>query len=163
MRPTLTLQPLVQSHLGQVLKVYQQCQDFLALGPQPQASREMVLADWQHAQAEGSRFCGIFLGGELVGVADYLSAGFENQPQAGYVGLLMIAAPFRSAGLGREVVAELEAEMRRQGAGQSWVHVQVNNPLGLRFWERLGYRVYGPPALQPDGTTCVPLEKHLSD
>ena len=37
--------------------------------------------------------------------------------------------------------------------------VQVNNPEGLRFWQKNGYRIVGEPELQTDQTTTLRLRK----
>ena len=42
------------------LEVYRRCEDFLALGPEPKASLEMVLADLEISRQEGGCFCGIY-------------------------------------------------------------------------------------------------------
>ncbi|MFC2035818.1 hypothetical protein ACFLUJ_06835 [Chloroflexota bacterium] len=39
--------------------------------------------------------------------------------------------------------------------------VQVNNPSGLRFWQKNGYRIMGEPELQSDLTTVFHLRKDL--
>jgi hypothetical protein len=50
-----SIRPVVQSEpeLRRVLAVYQQCEDFLALGPVATASLEMVKADLALSQQEG--------------------------------------------------------------------------------------------------------------
>ena len=57
---SLEIHSVTQADLGAILHVYQQCEDFLALGPVPTASMEMVLKDIEVSQSEGSRFCGIY-------------------------------------------------------------------------------------------------------
>ena len=47
------IRPIAEDDLEAILAVYRQCEDFLALGPQPQASPEMVAADMRQSQAEG--------------------------------------------------------------------------------------------------------------
>jgi GNAT superfamily N-acetyltransferase len=157
--------PLTLSDALRVLTVYRQCEDFLALGPVATASLEMVLTDMRHSQAEGGIFCGIVLDShpqELAGVLDYLPAGFEGDPHTAFLELLMIAAPYRNAGLGAAVVAWLEERLRATpevhflGSG-----VQVNNPGGIRFWQRMGFRITGPGVDYPDQTTAYPLLKEL--
>ena len=150
--------------LAALLEVYRQCEDFLALGPQPHASLEMVLADLDASQTAGSLYCGIYLcpSDELVGVADYLLAGFEGNPQHAFLELLMIAQPFRAHGLGNRIVAGLETEIRKDPQVSAIrLGVQVNNPAALRFWQRCGYRIIRPPNLLPDQTIGCLLEKQL--
>ena len=46
-----------EADLMAVLEVYRQCEDFLALGPVPTASLEMVQSDLEHSKEEGGVFC----------------------------------------------------------------------------------------------------------
>jgi ribosomal protein S18 acetylase RimI-like enzyme len=127
--------------LEAVLEVYRQCEDFLALGPVATASMVMVLSDLEISKGYGGTFCGIYTAeGEMIGVLDTVQAGFEGDPRAAYLTLLMIAAPYRDRIL----------------AG-----VQVNNPGAMRFWQRMGYRIVSEPKLHSDGTTAVDLRKDL--
>lgn len=148
--------------LAAVLEVYRQCEDFLALGPQPQASPEMVQADLDLSQSSGGIFCGIFAGpaDEMIGVVDYIPAGFEGNRQCAFIELLMIARPFRSRGLGYQIVAGLEAEICKDPLISAIrLGCQINNPGGIRFWQRCGYRITGPAVDYPDQTTAYPMEK----
>jgi ribosomal protein S18 acetylase RimI-like enzyme len=145
-----------------LLEVYRQCEDFLALGPQPHASPEMVQADLDLSQSAGGIFCGIFLcpADEMIGVADYIPCGFEGNRQHAFIELLMIAQPFRSQGLGYRIVAELEGIVRKAPQITAIrLGCQINNPKGIRFWQCCGYRITGPAVSYPDQTTAYPLEK----
>jgi ribosomal protein S18 acetylase RimI-like enzyme len=148
--------------LAALLEVYQQCEDFLALGPQPHASPEMVQADLDLSQSAGGLFCGIYLcaSDELIGVADYIPAGFEGNRQHAFIELLMIAQPFRSHGLGKRIVAELEVIIRKDPLITAIrLGCQVTNLGAMRFWQRCGYRMIGPPTLYPDQTIGRLMEK----
>ena len=164
LRYTLRMQihPITDSDLPAVLEVYRQCEDFLALGPNPHASLEMVAADRNLSRSQGGEFCGLFAeDGALLGILDFVRAGFEGNPACGFLELLMIAAPQRGAGLGAQALAWLEAELRVAGVTRLRAGVQVNNPGAVRFWQRMGFRITGPAELLGDGTTCVPLEKEI--
>ena len=148
--------------LAALLEVYRQCEDFLALGPQPHASPEMVQADLDLSQKAGGIFCGIILcpSNEMIGVADYIPCGFEGNRHHAFIELLMIGKPFRSHGLGYRVVAELETEICKDPQITAIrLGCQVNNPGGGRFWQRCGYRIIGPPTQYPDQTTGCLFEK----
>jgi ribosomal protein S18 acetylase RimI-like enzyme len=159
------IRPLKQRDVDTVLEVYRQCEDFLALGPVPTASLDMVLEDMGHSLREGSLFCGIFLpDGQMVGVVDYLSGGYQSDPQLACLYLLMIAVPYRGRGLGQAVVAEVERAIRAQpGATAIIAGVQVNNPRAVQFWLRQGYRITSGPTRMPDRTTVYSLRKDLRE
>lgn len=144
-----------------MLEVYRQCEDFLALGPQPVATMTMVQQDIAHAQQEGGVFCGVYTaGGKMIGVVDYLPYHFAGEVQAAFISLLMIAAPFRGRGIGSAIVARVEAEIRRdERVGAILLAVQVNNAPALRFWQKRGYGVVSEPQLQADQTVTVLLRK----
>jgi GNAT superfamily N-acetyltransferase len=148
--------------LAAMLEVYRQCEDFLALGPQPHASLEMVLADLDLSHKGGGIFYGIYLNPSfvMIGVADYIPSGFEGIRQQAFIELLMIAKPFRGRGLGKQIVADLEAEICEDALiTVIRTGCQINNPGGIRFWQRCGYRITGPAVDYPDQTTAYPMEK----
>jgi ribosomal protein S18 acetylase RimI-like enzyme len=149
--------------LEAVLEVYRQCEDFLALGPVATASMVMVLSDLEISKGYGGTFCGIYTAeGEMIGVLDTVQAGFEGDPRAAYLTLLMIAAPYRDRGVGEGVVRAWEAEIRKDPqVDRILAGVQVNNPGAMRFWQRMGYRIVSEPKLHSDGTTAVDLRKDL--
>ncbi len=161
------IRPITDSDLPAVLEVYRQCEDFLALGPDPHASLEMVAKDRQLSAQEGGIYCGIFhenttlnLTGSriMVGILDY-TPNYLGEPDAAFIELLMVAAPYRGRGLGEQAVRWLVSALE-SGAGQIRLYaaVQVNNPAAIRFWQRMGFRITSPAALQPDSTTTYPIE-----
>jgi ribosomal protein S18 acetylase RimI-like enzyme len=155
-----TLRPVNEADLDDMLAVYRQCEDFLALGPVPVASMEMVRTDWRVSQEHGGIYCGIYdPGGGLMGVLDVIPVEADG---AAYLELLMIAAPCRSGGLGTAVLRALEAElMQRYRVSTIRAGVQANNPGAIRFWLRQGFTITGEAALMADGTTAFPLCKVL--
>lgn len=157
------IRPITRADLRAVLEVYRQCEDFLALGPVPTASMEMVLKDIEHSQAAGGMFCGIYTAaGSLAGIIDYVPGGFEGKPQLACLSLLMLARPFRKQGLGRAVVAAIENEIKKDPRVSAILSgVQVNNPPAVQFWQKNGYRIVSGPKLLPDQTTVFDLRKDL--
>jgi ribosomal protein S18 acetylase RimI-like enzyme len=159
----LEIRPVSQDDLDAVLEVYQQCEDFLALGPIATASMEMVLQDTEISRREGGIFCGIYTpGGKMTGVVDYVPNNYRGNPQTAFLSLLMIAAPFRNQGIGRAVVDAVENEIRQDAQVTTILSgVQVNNPQAVQFWLRNGYRIVSEPKLYPDQTTAVDLQKDV--
>jgi GNAT superfamily N-acetyltransferase len=156
--------PPGEHQLAEVLTVYQQCEDFLALGPVPRASLEMVLADIAHSRAEGGIFCGVYLAEDktMIGVLDYVPFGYEGDPQQACLLLLMLGAPWRSSGLGAEAANWVEAQVRQAGRARCILSgVQVNNPQAQRFWLRQGYQIISAAQDMGDGTVAYPLRKDL--
>jgi ribosomal protein S18 acetylase RimI-like enzyme len=161
---TIEIHPIAQDDLDAALDVYRQCEDFLALGPVPTASMEMVLKDIEISKAEGGIFCGIYTANrEMIGVIDYVPSHYKGEPQTAFLELLMIAAPFRKQGIGKAVVEAFEDEIRKYpGVNTILSGVQVNNPQAMQFWQRNGYRIVSEPILHPDQTTAVDLRKELT-
>jgi ribosomal protein S18 acetylase RimI-like enzyme len=160
------IRPIEQSEaeLARVLAVYRQCEDFLALGPVATASAEMVAADLALSRQEGGTFCAIeaMESGEMVGVVDFVCAGFESDPELAFLSLLIIAAPHRNRGLGAAVVRGVEDAIRRDGRVRAIRSgVQVNNPDGIRFWQRMGYKIISGAEPQVDGTVAFRLWKKI--
>ena len=162
---TFEIRPIAQEDLGAVLEVYRQCEDFLALGPVPTASMEMVLKDLEISKEEGGIFCGIFSqDGKMIGVIDYVPRDYKGDPDCAYLALLMIGAPYRSQGLGQAVVEAFEDEIRKDARIKTIMSgVQVNNPQAIKFWQRQGYRIVSGPILHSDQTTAFDLRKDLEE
>jgi ribosomal protein S18 acetylase RimI-like enzyme len=160
---SLEIRPVSPNNLDAVLEVYQQCEDFLALGPVATASMEMVLKDLEISKNDGGIFCGIYTAdGKMVGVVDYVPHHYHDNPRAAYLALLMIASSFRSQGIGKAVVDAVENEIRKDAqVNVIFSGVQVNNPRAVRFWQRNGYRIVSEPKLHPDQTTAVDLQKDI--
>ncbi|GIL14678.1 MAG: hypothetical protein BroJett038_33980 [Chloroflexota bacterium] len=157
-----SLRPVTADDLPAVLAVYQQSEDFLALGTAA-ASPETVQKDLALSAEAGGIFYGIFdRDGLMRGVLDVIPAGFGGERFHAFIELLMIAQPYRGAGLGARVLAHIEQSLYRDHHARAVLAaVQTNNPAALRFWARQGYNTIGAPELQPDGTTTVMLRKTL--
>jgi ribosomal protein S18 acetylase RimI-like enzyme len=151
--------------LSAVLHVYQQCEDFLVLGPKPTASMSMVLEDVETSRRSKGAFCGVFSGdGVMIGVVDFVPGNFEGNPHIAFFSLLMIAPSFRNREMGAEIVKLVENEIKKDAQVTEILSaVQTNNPKALRFWQRNGYRIVGEPQVQPDHTTTLRLQKDLTD
>lgn len=158
------IHPVTQDDLEGVLAVYQQCEDFLALGPVSTASMEMVLKDIEISRAENGVFCGIYTAhGKMIGILDYVPNNYRGEPAAAFLELLMIAAPYRNLGIGSAVVAAVEKKIRIDAEVSTiFSGVQVNNPQAVQFWQRNGYRIVSEPKLHPDQTTAVDIRKDFN-
>jgi len=159
--PALSVLPFAEGDLPEVLRVYKQCEDFLALGPVATASMEMVREDIRHSREEGGSYCVIrTAAGETAGILDFVPR--HGPPGTAFLSLLMIGAPFRGRGIGSETVALLEAHLRERHAVRTVESgVQVNNKPGIRFWTGQGYRIVSGPALMPDTTVACQLRKEI--
>lgn len=158
---SLIIRPIAETDSDAVLEVYRQCEDFLALGPEPTASLAMVHGDIALSRREGGIFCGIYTpAGQMIGVVDYVPRNFAGDPHTAFLSLLMIAAPSRKQGIGRAVVEAIENEIRKDTQVTAIRSgVQVNNPQAARFWQENGYRIVSGPELMPDQTTVFGLRK----
>jgi ribosomal protein S18 acetylase RimI-like enzyme len=150
--------------LDAVLDVYRQCEDFLTLGPKPTASMQMVLEDIDISRRAQGVFCGVFAGdGGMIGVVDFVPGNFEGNPHIAFFTLLMIAPNFRNQGIGTTIVELIEKEIKKNAQVTAILSaVQANNPKGLRFWQKNGYRIVGGPQPQPDHTTTFSLQKDFN-
>ena len=159
----IEMHPISHDELDDVLNVYRQCEDFLALGPVPTASMDMVEKDVELSRSQGGIFCGICNGdGEMIGVLDFVPGGYEGDASHAFLELLMIAAPFRSRGIGQAVVEALESETRKDPSVRTIsAGVQANNPQAIKFWQRNGYRIVSGPQRMPDQTIAYGLRKDL--
>jgi ribosomal protein S18 acetylase RimI-like enzyme len=56
---------------------------------------------------------------------------------------LWIAAAFRGRGVGSQLLATAEAEIRALGIRTAWLHVLSLNPDAIRFYKQRGWQVAG--------------------
>jgi RimJ/RimL family protein N-acetyltransferase len=158
------IRPVGEEAMPDILSVYRQCEDFLALGPVAQASEKMVLYDLELSKREGGIFCGIYelASGVMVGGVDFVPNKYRGKPGEAYLELLMISAPYRNGGLGAKVVRVVEDYICRTGEIHTiWSGVQVNNPRAICFWQRMGYAIVSGPIDQHDGTIAFDLLKSI--
>jgi len=162
---SIEIHAITQDDLEAALAVYQQCEDFLALGPVSAASMDMVLKDMEISQRKGGVFCGIYTADQkMIGIVDYIPSNFEGDPHTAFLSLLMIAVPFRKQGIGKAVVEAVENEIRKDAQVRAILTgVQVNNPEAVQFWQKNGYRIVGEPELRPDQTTTFVLRKDFNE
>jgi ribosomal protein S18 acetylase RimI-like enzyme len=160
---SLTLRTVTPNDTEAILGVYRASEDFLALGPVPKASLEMILEDLEISRQEGGCFCGIYgPTGNMLGVVDFVPGGFEGKTDAAFLSLLMIAAPYRNQGTGNKTINLIEKEIiKDKHITEIRSAVQVNNPAAIRFWQKNGYRIVSGPELQPDTTIVYRLRKKL--
>ncbi len=144
-----------------VLGLYRQSEDFLALGPVPFASREMVLTDIRRSAGCGGLYCVIVDGaGATVGVLDFMPGRPGN---TAVLELLMIARNHRNRGHGRSVLHGLESYLREKyGTVQIESGVQTNNPAAIRFWKRNGFTIDSTPRAMTDGTVAFEMVKLIA-
>ena len=156
-----TMQIVTQNDASDILELYRHCEDFLALSSEPKASIELVLKDLEHSRRDGGVFYGIYdTNGQMIGIVDFVSEGFEGQAHVAFISLLMIAFPHRRHGIGTEIVRLIEKEiLTHSQVTEIRSGVQVNNPQALQFWQRNGYQIVGGPELMPDQTTVYHLLK----
>jgi 8-oxo-dGTP pyrophosphatase MutT (NUDIX family)/ribosomal protein S18 acetylase RimI-like enzyme len=149
--------------LESVLAIYQESEDFLALGPEPHASMVMVQEDIKSSHQDSELYCGIYDSGlRMVGVVSFIPWNFGGRKKYAYFSLLMIAQPFRKQKIGSQIVSLIEEEVHRKyQVTLIGTSVQVNNPKALKFWNKNGYQISSGPELQSDQTTVFHLQKEL--
>jgi len=156
-----TLHSVGEEDIDVILKVYQECEDFLSLGPVANASKTMVLADLEISRQEGGLFRGIFQAdGTMVGIIDVVLSGFEGNPEHAFLELLMIGVSYRGQGIGEWVVGAVEKEIRQMPHVKAILTgVQVNNLSAIHFWQHMGYQIVSQAHTLPDTTTVYDLKK----
>jgi L-amino acid N-acyltransferase YncA len=151
------VRPATDADQAALLAVYTACEDFLALGPVPQASAEMVAADRRLSAERGGIYCVACAADDSVcGVVDFVPY-LAGRPDHAYFELLMLATAYRSRGWGAAIFAALRTYLTALGVRRLLAGVQVNNPAARRFWLRQGFVITGRPRLLADRTTVYDL------
>ncbi len=60
-----------------------------------------------------------------------------------YIQTLEVAPEMRGAGVGRELLRRVEESARKAGAMEIWLHVDAENAVAIRLYERHGYQFNG--------------------
>ena len=150
----LTIRPATAVDLPALVEIYNQSVDFLGLGSDTPPA-QVAAADFAGALGDGGCFCLLEQAGQPAGVLDFSPYA---APGEAHLNLLMLAAPYRSQGLGQAAFRWLEHELRLlPGLRRLRADVQTNNLRAQVFWQRMGFEVAGSAVLQPDGATTLPL------
>jgi ribosomal protein S18 acetylase RimI-like enzyme len=159
----IRLIPMSEQNVPAVLEVYRQCEDFLSLGPQSAASKEMVIKDIQTCQTNQGVYYAILLAEtEMIGVLAVVPREVDNTVVEAYIELLMITPRHRRKKIGRHVLKVIEANIKNKtGVFLVSTSVQTNNPDAIRFWQNNGYVISEGPERQPDSTTVYHMRKDL--
>lgn len=80
---------------------------------------------------------GLFRDDRLLAAAA-MAFGYP-EPEDAFLGLMLVDAAERGAGLGRRLLDAVEALARARGAPRLYLAVLEENPRGRAFWERHGF------------------------
>jgi len=81
------------------------------------------------------------------GVRGFATAGYEAWHERLVLWFLYIAPAWRRRGLGRQLLARVEAHGRQVGASHVWLETSDVNVPGVAAYERLGYALCGADRL----------------
>jgi RimJ/RimL family protein N-acetyltransferase len=97
---------------------------------------------------------------QMVGVASYVPSGYNGQPSHAWIALLMIAEKFHYQGYGTEAYQLIEETISSNTKVLSiGLGVLANNPVALRFWQKMGYRTTGIRKPDAQGHEIILMEK----
>ncbi|SHJ31077.1 Acetyltransferase (GNAT) family protein [Clostridium amylolyticum] len=145
-----------------VYSVYKRSEDFLSLGPEPYASREMVLSDIEYSKRNGGCYCTICCDNGVIGIIDFIPDMYEKQRGDAYINLIMIKEEYRNKNIGKTVIKIIEEWLNKEyRITNVFISVQENNTKGISFWVSLGYEVISKPELQDDGTLVLHMRKYI--
>ena len=102
---------------------------------------EADLGEWLQSRfADGDPDLGLWLvawdDGEVVGGIEALET-----PSGGFMGELFVRPPWRGRGIGKALMLQECAELRRRGMQTAFFAVDAANPTGaLRLYESIGFR-----------------------
>jgi len=94
-------------------------------------------AEWRHAENGSVTVVALGSHDELLGTARLLPGAGERSRQVRQVA---VSSRVRTAGVGRALMAALEAEAAADGASEVWLNARDT---AVAFYKRLGYQTYG--------------------
>jgi ribosomal protein S18 acetylase RimI-like enzyme len=77
------------------------------------------------------------VGAEVIGICGLTRDPYADDPKVGRVRHLYVRVPYRRAGVGEQLVADVIAAARSHFER---LHLRAGNPAAVRFYERLGFR-----------------------
>lgn len=116
--------------------------------PDRQKARDFFTDCPPNCDPAASHRLGLFVEDRLMGLAE-LSFGWPLAGDA-YLGLQILAPEARGQGLGRILLAEVEARARAAAAPTLYLAVLAENTKGRAFWEREGFRATGVSRFDED-------------
>jgi len=145
-----------------VYSVYKSNEDFLSLGPESLASREMILNDIEYSEKNGGCYCNIYYDNKVIGIIDFIPDMYEKQRGTAYINLIMVKKEYRNKNIGKKVIMIIEEWLNKEHKVTSvFTSVQENNTKGIEFWLNLGYEIISEPELQYDATIVLHMKKYI--
>jgi ribosomal protein S18 acetylase RimI-like enzyme len=155
MAKTLAPRTLGLEDLAAIDRLHARCAEFWLLVEDAIPSADELMHELPPGvAAHDKHVLGVDADGELVALIDFVR-GFP-EPDAWYVGLLVVAPEARSSGLGAALFAHAEQVARAHGGTVIRLIVQEQNPRALAFWTRQGF-VYEATTRQQVGRPNVVL------
>ncbi len=145
----VTLRPLVQGDLGEVLSCYRENPSFFErVNGTSHVGPLTVQMQYDAAEADPRRaMSGIFVEGGLAGVVDF---AVDPEDKSCMIGLVLMRASLQRRGFAREAVGLLEQALAQAGIERVRAGVEPANREAAPFWERLGFVEAGTFPAQDD-------------
>jgi putative acetyltransferase len=107
--------------------------------------------------APGATFLGAFIARQLVGCGGYIN----HAGACGELKRMFVCPPARGLGIGRRLLAALEAHAAAAGLSVLRLETGVRQPEAVRLYERAGYMQRGPFGEYAADPLSVFMEKRL--
>lgn len=92
----------------------------------------------------GGTFWGLWLGETLAGCGGVKFHAPAGEPPYGEIKRLFVLDSARGRGIARQLMAQLEAELRERGVALARLETGIHQPEALGLYRRLGYVERGP-------------------
>ena len=102
-------------------------------------SRDDIVADLRAKANAGHGMLVAHRGGALLGMAGYGQFRGGNGYAHAYEHTIVLAPEARGKGVGRQLMARLEAHAKASGGHTLWAGVSAENPDGVAFHTRVGF------------------------
>jgi GNAT superfamily N-acetyltransferase len=149
---TPAIQPATEQDIDGLVTLYTEFHEFHVLGV-PDRLRKPAIYDEttlrrtlrELVQRNDAQIFVVSLAGELVGLAEVYLRQDEPHPltiarRYGYLQSLIVSAPYRKSGLGKQLVAAAHEWARAQDATELQMDIWEFAEGPLHFYEALGYR-----------------------
>jgi len=140
----VTIRELNKSEVSQLQKFFEDSKDYFLLTEKREPSKDEA-ENFFNELPEGKTITdklllGIFEGGNLVGILDFIKDYPEKRQW--YIGLFLITPKVRKKGLGSNIFRAVENELKKENVGSIVLSVESDNTKGISFWQKFGFTEY---------------------
>jgi ribosomal protein S18 acetylase RimI-like enzyme len=120
---------------------------------------DCIVAEMRGGRGPQEGHVGAPTSGKIIGFCLSVHRG-----TGGHIVTMDVLKPWRRHGIGSAILAEIEKRLAKAGVGRVSLETATDNPAGIAFWRKHGYRSCGVKrGYYPRGRDAYAMSKSLAD